>query len=181
MFGPLSSPVRRSTRHPAVPEPPMDTTSVQRRQAALQKCGLVPPPRKDLPWDGSVNRRRTDPVFAESGSPPLSPAVTASRFSSTSTLFDEESGEKMDTMTTHSSSGKSQFSQLEKASDASLGLEMVREMVPQPTMPAATPILPPSEQKPSIRMRNRGSMVDELEKIEDDESRRLTELAFIGY
>ena len=41
---PLSPPARR----PSIPVAPNDLASFQRRQAALQQCGLVPVPKKDL-------------------------------------------------------------------------------------------------------------------------------------
>ena len=43
-----SPPIQPSTRRSGVPTPPQDPASIQRRQAALQQCGLVPVPRKDL-------------------------------------------------------------------------------------------------------------------------------------
>ena len=43
-----SSQIQSPTRRSGVPEPPQDPASIQRRQAALQQCGLIPIPRKDL-------------------------------------------------------------------------------------------------------------------------------------
>ena len=45
---PPKSPTSPSARRPAVPIASTDVAAVRRRQAALQHCGLVPSPRRDL-------------------------------------------------------------------------------------------------------------------------------------
>ncbi|KAF9648829.1 hypothetical protein BDM02DRAFT_2059996 [Thelephora ganbajun] len=45
---PPTSPIQPSTRRPVIPAASTDVAAVKRRQAALQQCGLVPLPSKDL-------------------------------------------------------------------------------------------------------------------------------------
>ena len=65
---------------------------------------------------------------------------------------------------------------------ASLGLKITRKKAPQPAMPTL-PSPPPSPVRlPTARIvENRETLLRDVKGIEDDESRRLTELAFMDY
>jgi hypothetical protein len=65
---------------------------------------------------------------------------------------------------------------------ASLGLKLSRKRAPQPAMPAL-PSPPPSPVRlPTAKIvENRESLLRDMKGIEDDESRRLTELAFMDF
>lgn len=65
---------------------------------------------------------------------------------------------------------------------ASLGLKLSRKVASQPTMPSL-PSPPPSPVRlPTAKIvENRESLLRDVKEIEDEESRRLTELAFVDY
>ena len=57
---PPTSPTQPSTRRPVVPIASTHVAAMKRRQAALQQCGLVPLPRKDLSQlEAELDRRFT--------------------------------------------------------------------------------------------------------------------------
>ena len=77
---PLSPPPHSPTKRTGVPEPPNDAASVQRRQAALQQCGLAPRPGKGL----SQLKQELDPRFCQvvvlpQEQPELAESTTARR------------------------------------------------------------------------------------------------------
>lgn len=64
----------------------------------------------------------------------------------------------------------------------SLGLKMSRKATPQPSMLARHSPSPSPVRLPTIRIvENRENLLQDVKGIEDDESRRLSELAFVDF
>ena len=65
---------------------------------------------------------------------------------------------------------------------ASLGFRKTQKMAPQQAVPALPPAPTPSVRRPTVKVvEDMGSIVRGVNEIEDEESRRLTELAFLDY
>lgn len=62
---------------------------------------------------------------------------------------------------------------------ASLGLKMTRKVAPRSTLPPVPPS--PVRQPTVVVMGDREGLMQDVKKIEDEESRRLTELAFVDF
>lgn len=127
------------------------------------------------PLDGGRSRSSTLPV-SEVLSPRIPLFLIPSPFQSTPTPTDEN--KEFTPVESRSASEQPQSKMTRsKSVITSFGLKMTRKMAPRPMIPPPAPS-PPERRPTVVIVEDRGALIQDIERIQDEESQRLTRLAF---